>query len=811
MGETPLRTSTNGAVDAPHHERPLALRRTRLPDNLSVQPEKGAPPHTTGSMRKDSKIGLRGIFTRSRTGKADKDSEEDPSQITSRPTGIRASLADFTHWPSRFHSSLSVSETASIDSRSSDTAGIRRPVSSSRAVSPAAAALGGRVMAIPWNPPAFFQVYPQAVKHATLPVCKIPVETLARHSSRLAQGRRVSALENGSDFGTNTKRDMLKKKPRLSSLKNSREWTSKIFVLVTSGYLLQYAAEGTFDRMPEKILQLTATSAAYASDLVPGKHWVLQVTSTTDPNGNAFVDPKSRRLKHSVGENEHVSTMLLVLENAESMDDWLAMLRKEIEFQGGKKKVSETGQVETNDQISGRQAPPSHRTVITEDSNGPSRVITQDFSYTRENAVTDSTENYFATAQPNRLSIYTVDYVSPTASMVSSEGQRLDSLRDSSSSHRFSYVSSGQRTMITSADSSPACSPTRASFSSLGEDLQTSPKMQEVRLRPNASAIVNRRQSIQALISSFEASSEQYSNPYTDSTLAESYEHERPSISSVPNFSVPHAAGKRFSLATSASGGSGHIQQSMDSERSSKASRKPPPTALLMSRPLSIVIDQPSPLSPRSPKSLSRSFDSCESNPFQSNDVATSLATSPEKGAYVKASFRPKSAGESNSNAYGRVLASPDLVSRIDDDRAHEHMPRAVSSLDSYSPRRRLPERSPDKYSSHKRSSLRSETQLYQDSPYSSANVDEWKPMSYSQANLMSKSSCSPKRSVPSLRPSARHLSPHLFTTDSDEKAISTRRSMPHLTEGPPPAPPPNRALPPIPRKSSGAYHSVRF
>ncbi|KAI2629429.1 hypothetical protein GGS21DRAFT_224155 [Xylaria nigripes] len=675
MGEANFRTTSNSALDAP----PMSSRQVTPSEKYPVQPAHETLPRPAKPVRKDSKIGLRGIFSRSKTSKADKDGEE----ASSRPTGLRASLVELSHWPSRPHSSA--------DSRSREFAATRQQVP-----------LGNRLVAS-WNPPPFFQVYPQAVKHATLPVCKMPTETLARHNNMLAQGRRFAPLEHGPNT---TKRDTLKRRQRVCSIGHSRDWVNKIFVLISSGYLLQYAVDGTFDRMPEKLLQLTATSAAFASDLVPGRHWVLQVASTTDVNGSTIVDPKPRRSKLAPRENEQVPAMLLILENAESMDDWLAALRREIEFQGGKKKMSETGQLEVDSSISSRLAQSNCTAVIAQDSDRPSPVTTQESCGPQEGTPNDTRESGFATSQPDRASIYSMDNSSATASMASSEGRRLDTLRHSGSSHRFSYISSGQRTMVTSADSSPACSPTRASFSSQGEDMQASPKSAEVRLRPNASAIVSRRQSIQAMISLFEAPiEEQPPHEHATSPVTASNEHEHPSTPStpsVPNFSVPHTASKRFSLTTSAPNGSSPTQQTLEYDRAGKTSRKLPPTALLMSRPLSIVMDQPSPRSPRSLSSVSRSFDSREGIQFHSNDAGAILGTSPEQDAYTTA---PPSRSH-GGNKYGRLMPNPSL--------------------------------------------------LY-------------------------------------------------------GKAITARKSMPQLTEGPPPAPPPNYALPPIPRSASAAHHSIRL
>ncbi|KAI0871659.1 hypothetical protein GGS24DRAFT_51228 [Hypoxylon argillaceum] len=809
MGEVQLQTSSSSAF-ATLNERPISLRRVRPPNIGPTQHENRVPLRAERSTKRESKIGLRGIFTKSKTEKLDKDLEESSPRTTSRSASIRASLADFGGWPYK-HSSrseASLLSPSSVNSRSTPASvfGRPRPLQgnfSTDRLQPIVP-LHGRVVAAPWNPPPLFQVYPQAVKHATLPACNASVEALARYSetrsSKFLQGSRIGDLEHRNDFSIKTKGDTLKKKQRVAG-RNSWEWTSKIFVLVTSGYLLQYAAEGTYNRVPEKILQLTATSAAYASDLIPGRHWVLQVASATDADGNTFVEPKSRRSKLSMRDNRRVSNMLLVFENPESMDDWLAILRRAIEFHGGKKKLSETGKVEAEDLPSEIKAQSSHRVVVVKDRDRFSRIITRDFSYTQENALVDPMEDEFGISSPRPFSTCTIDNSSPTVSILSSDGQRLENLRDSGSSHRFSYMSSGQRTMVTSEGSSPACSPTRASFSSQGEDLQLLPSVSEIRLRPNAAAIVNRRQSMQALISSFEAPTEPSSRPYANTTSTPSYENEQTSAPSVPNFSVPHAISKRFSLNTSMPSSFNHLQQSLDHERNSKLSRKPPPTALLTSRPLSIVIDQPSPRSPRSPNSISRSVDSRQSNPLESINAGVALEESPKQNTTNQA-HRPEPSGQipaSELRGISRSTHNPttprpegSVATVTIDARTDEHITRASSSLGSYGARRRLSGTLSSEDSFKKRSSLLNESRSFQSLPFSPATIND-------KASLVVKSSCSPKRSAPSLRSS--------LTIDSQERLITARRSMPQLNDGLPPAPPPSCALPPVPQKPAAGHH----
>ncbi|KAI8633318.1 hypothetical protein F5Y19DRAFT_295909 [Xylariaceae sp. FL1651] len=845
MGEVQLQGSTSSALNA-RYERSTSLRRARPPDISIIKNEDRVPLRVERAMKRESKIGLRSIFARSKSGKYERDVEETTSsKIAQRPAGIRASLADLGNWPYKLHSArseASLISTLSGDSRPTSSDLLSPPRSRQGSASTdkfqPIAAQSGRVVAATWDPPPLFQVYPQAVKHATLRACNVSMEALVRlsgtKSNKLIQGTIASSmvgLERVEDLGIEGKSDIGKRKQRVSGLRNSLDWTDKIFVLVTSGYLLQYAAEGSFNRVPEKILQLTRTSAAYASDLIPGKHWVLQVASTTEADGNTFADPKSFRSKLSIRgiERRQVPNMLLVFENPESMDDWLATLRKEIECLGGKKRLSETGTLEPGEQSTELEAQPSHRAVIVRDPDRFSRVITRDFSYTQENALNDPSENDPAFSSPRRVSTYTIDNGSPTASLVSADGQHLDNLRDSSSSHRFSYISSGQRTIITSRGSSPACSPTRASFCSQGEDPQVLPSMPEVRLRPNAAAIVNRRQSMQALISSFEAPVGQGSHPYSNNSSTMSHGKEHPILlgaPSVPNFSVPHAVSKRFSLNAPVASVPSHLPQALDHDRGTKASRRLPPTALSMARPLSIVIDQPSPRSPRSPNSLSRSFESCQSPSLETSNTSTGLGIAPEQIAWDQtkpprryssiASSRANNKTEVNIDVHDQSMPSHVASHAIaaDDIKPAKQMPRAATSLDMYDSRRELSAMPPNKSSSYKRSTFMGDTRCSQNLHHSLANVNEWKPKlaDSDTPHLVPTPSCSPKRSAPSLRASSSsQLSPTRFLTiDAQAKLITARRSMPQLTEGPPLAPPPSHALPPIPRKPSTTLRGIK-
>ncbi|KAI1268999.1 hypothetical protein F5Y18DRAFT_173859 [Xylariaceae sp. FL1019] len=800
MSEIKLQRPSNitpGALD----ERPNALRRSRPPGFPIMDEDNKVPLRTEKSMKRESRIGLRGIFGRAKAGKNEKDVEDESSlRVTQRHAGIRASFAEFGNWPHKLQSSrseASLISTPSIDSRPSSS-DVFSP-SRSRKGSSDADQFHHQTAAI-WDPPPLFKVYPQAVKHATLPVCSIPVEDLAR----INDTKNAKLLQKGGKFGLEQfdgKSGIGRKKQRLSILKSSLDWTDKIFVLVTSGHLLQYAAEGSFHRTPERILQLTKSSAAYASDLIPGRHWVLQVASVTDGDGRAPLDPKPLRSRLSTKTNEktQVSDMLLVFESPDAMDDWLAILRREIEALGGRRKLSETGKPVVENRSSKPQQ--SRRIVVTKDPHRFSRVITRDFSCPQDNISMDPMESD-TFASMRRLSGYTIANSSPTASMISTDGQHLDNLRDSSSSHRFSYVSSGQRTLVTSAGSSPACSPTRESFSSQSEELPAPSAIPEVRLRPNAAAIVNRRQSMQALISTFESKTSLEASPRPSSNVSSSLgpETERSpwmSPPTVPNFSVPHTAGKRFSLTAPVGHGASHVSNmfDLDKEKSTKLARKNPPTALLLSRPLSIVIDQPSPRSPHSPNSmLSISIEQRHSSPVK-DDFPLSVT-----------SFEVSTKGNTeDGDVFSRLVASKtkELPKTILDQGkvdTSQHIPRSSSAMDSYGSRQRISSFTQNKDVGYKRASyLGAADSTHR---HSLADINEW------QANVTETPSlappppiCSPKRSAPSLRIFPQITPPPFLSVEAQAKSLALRRSMPQLADGPPPAPPPSYALPPIPKK----------
>ncbi|KAF3051897.1 hypothetical protein E8E11_011329 [Didymella keratinophila] len=357
-----------------------------------------------------------------------------------------------------------------------------------------------------WEPPPLFQAFPQSVKHATVKACVFPPELLMRTQSqrrqaelireRIDSARDLSVIEENS---TETKKLEKSHKRLIShSVLNppAPELVKKIYILVTSGYIMQYAGDGPFDRQPEKVLKLGRDSAAFACDLIPGKHWVLQISSHAHDDGTVEIGPKSTLLSRLLTTNaigrKAATSFLLVLESAEEMDAWMTAVRKEIENNGGQKAKDEPIRGSSSiDASSGKQSTEtSHRYLVQRDPNVitkiappvdsahtsyhalPLRIATSDLEGERTErtpSIASSTRE-----QSSRQSIkrQSVEVSSIVSTPVSQDQMQLDSLRGRS---RFSYMStatsaSGTGTRNTSRDPSPTPqSPVEKSFSSVPE------------------------------------------------------------------------------------------------------------------------------------------------------------------------------------------------------------------------------------------------------------------------------------------------------------------------------------------------------
>ncbi|TLD21334.1 hypothetical protein PspLS_08961 [Pyricularia sp. CBS 133598] len=620
------------------HSSQLHNRRLRPPDleTMALGDENRTPlrPNAERPRRRDSK--LLGLFSRQKSTvdlpMPQPQPQPQPQPAFSSSTrdlelppraGLRASLAEISHWPYALQSTRS--EAALLDpttpsqisvspghhrlpppppkpSRSPSFSNNSLPVPNPPSLPPARSTRGALAT---WDPPPLFQGYPQAIRYIELPACTQSAEAILRMNGRSPADQAEAVPDRARDKG--------KRKHRRASSGNflKSDWTTKIYILVTSGYLLQYSGEGSFDRLPEKILPLGKDSVAFASDVIPGKHWVVQVSASMDSDGTATTDPRASilsRLPFRGPERRQASHFLMVFESAEEMDQWIAILRREIEHLGGKKNLSETGKPKADDERLELRTQASQRTLVLRDPERFARptVLDGDRWGIEEHPNGQDAQSTMLTDSDTATDHQSFDEeMSTTNSTTSHDGRQLENLRDGS--NRLSFISSSQRTFLTSEGTSPACSPSRTSFSSQIEDgsFSNDGLLTEAKPRPNAQAILQRRMSMQA------------GNPFTEIQVAPQAQSSRSSRTfhldathqnvtntyCTRNFSMPHSANKRFSVISSPGSSpepalelSPHATGLSAPPRPS-SKRGPPPT-LGFSRPLSMVPDHPSPISP---------------------------------------------------------------------------------------------------------------------------------------------------------------------------------------------------------------------
>ncbi|KAL9613469.1 MAG: hypothetical protein Q9167_002015 [Letrouitia subvulpina] len=314
---------------------------------------------------------------------------------------------------------------------------------------------------IPWDPPPLFQAYPQAIKHATLSAPPTSADDIIRLLSDKKQKRRWDHEEGASSITPNS--NGTKANDDVGGLCWGN-WSRKIYVFVTSGYFLQYSAEGSFDRLPEKIMPIGKDSVAFASDAIPGKHWVLQISHASDEDGTPRIESHRSFFKmlgfRSDTKRCSASNMLLVLDNPEELESWLVVVRKEIESFGGRKYQLEDGDrgIEAHVELHQR---PSVRQLVKRDPNQFSTALKNPVPDVR---LGDALFDLNFSNPVRKQSTATEESIqSPSLSnaTTSTDQNMLDRLRDSP---RMSYISASAKTLSTFGENSPAPSPAKAEF-----------------------------------------------------------------------------------------------------------------------------------------------------------------------------------------------------------------------------------------------------------------------------------------------------------------------------------------------------------
>jgi len=346
-----------------------------------------------------------------------------------------------------------------------------------------------------WDPPPLFQAYPQAIKYATVRACVFSPDALMRTQSQRRQAeiirermdshRDLTAIqENAAEPNK-----LEKTHKRLDSILNSTpQLTHKIYILVTAGYVLQYSDDGPFDRPPERVLKLGKDSAAFASDLIPGKHWVLQILQSANEDGTTSAAPRHSllsRLRLSGNVRKPSASFLLVMESAGEMESWMTAVRKEIENLGGMKASSESSRGSSSiDESQGKPSTESsyQRQPVKRNSSRLSmltpidsplqsqyvdspKIVASEWEGDRHSTRSNNPDSTSVRPGVHRQSI---EAPSIATTIVSHDQLQLDQLRERS---RHSYMStatsvSGAGTRSTSRTSSPApTSPLKDVFS----------------------------------------------------------------------------------------------------------------------------------------------------------------------------------------------------------------------------------------------------------------------------------------------------------------------------------------------------------
>lgn len=452
--------------------------------------------------KRSSRFGLTGFFGKSRTNLVENQRENlDTQWESSEPTqsGVTETLG-ISSTKGGVSTSLEINALPELEGpaapfrQRSSRAGLRSKTSFKRE--------NNVGKSIPWSPPPLFQVYPQAVKHATLRVPSLSAEYILRLSSEKdTSTSQTSELYTSSANTGKPHKEKKSKRQRTSDVLAKAAWVDKVFVVVTSGYVLQYAGNGLYDRLPEKIMPLSKNSAAFASDAIPGKPYVLQISQVSDDEGTLDTEASQslfKKLGIRIESKRSTSCFLLVLESPEDMSAWLVTVRKEIEAMGGKEyKPDEFRRPTSRHAVPQLQQRPSQRYLVQRDPKRfsgnarpsptegsfrdkslgndnhqvPSNIMSSSFEngqYLPSRDTDGDWVNIKRTPQPpvdrtpataNRHSLVTqrsTETRSASNTTASINDIYLDGLRESP---RQSYASTGARTVATSRESSPGSSP----------------------------------------------------------------------------------------------------------------------------------------------------------------------------------------------------------------------------------------------------------------------------------------------------------------------------------------------------------------
>ncbi|KAF7509425.1 hypothetical protein GJ744_007988 [Endocarpon pusillum] len=187
--------------------------------------------------------------------------------------------------------------------------------------------------------PPLFQAYHQSLKHISLEASTLSAPSIIRLNEQRSTTRPHTSVQDSPSIPADNA-PTPRRPRRISASVANAEWTRKVYVLTTSGQLLQYAGEGAPDRRPEKILQLGKNSAAFASDAIAGRHFVLHVSQSCSDDGEVDLNSSKGILSRigirTAGARRSAKVLLMVFETPEDLDSWLSALREMIGSLGGR-------------------------------------------------------------------------------------------------------------------------------------------------------------------------------------------------------------------------------------------------------------------------------------------------------------------------------------------------------------------------------------------------------------------------------------------------------------------------------------------
>lgn len=461
-------------LDVFSKQRPMAGADARVDADADADAgphdERRAPSRHGKLNRRESRLGLKTIFSRSKPAR-----ELDSVSLTahdSRRTRSRLSVAELGQWPQAHHSDALLPPApwhhvpaVPVPPAVPDDQARRATTKPSKP--PKAAG---------WSMPPLFKAFPQAVRHVILPAATMSAEAILRLNEK-TQG--LGLAEEAAPCAQVGDKDKRRHRRHTSAAAEQLEWTTKIFVLVTSGHLLQYAGDGHFDRMPDKVLRLGPSSAAFATDAIPGRHWVVRVSSSAEADGTPAAESRSLLSKLPFRtDRRNASNLLMVFESAEVMEAWITTLRGEIQRLGGKQKPSEAERPKTMEASQPRRERHSKRALMARSlprlrHHGAPQHRVDDATAPLPRGAHGSDGSGRITGPD------AVDDDSTSNSGVSQDERHLDNLREHS--HRLSLISSSQRTVVTSAGPSPEGSPTRDRLACPADEAHARPGEAEAR------------------------------------------------------------------------------------------------------------------------------------------------------------------------------------------------------------------------------------------------------------------------------------------------------------------------------------------